>query len=152
MVENEYRRKMFFKSIELDNGVTFTCESWIQSKYDVPEKRIYFTNKSYLPSETPEALKSLRTEDLESLRGNGEGKRQSYDRIYDYDVYNDLGDPDKSLNFARSVLGGEEYPYPRRCRTDRPMSTIGTTKNALFETNECKERGNPHSGEEEEHR
>ncbi|KAD6453921.1 hypothetical protein E3N88_08627 [Mikania micrantha] len=106
LVENEYTKKMFFKTIVLNNGVTFTCESW-----------------SYLPSETPEALKSLREEDKESLRGNGEGERKSFERIYDYDTYNDLGDPDKSLDLARPVLGGEEHPYPRRCRTGRKMSS-----------------------------
>ncbi|KAL8255567.1 hypothetical protein R6Q59_030634 [Mikania micrantha] len=124
LVQNEYSNKMFFKTIALDNNVTFTCESWVQSKNNVPDKRIFFTDKSYLPLETPEALKSLRTEDLESLRGNGQGERQSYDRIYDYDVYDDLGDPDDSLNLARPVLGGNQHPYPRRCRTGRPMSTI----------------------------
>ncbi|GJT54399.1 putative linoleate 13S-lipoxygenase [Tanacetum coccineum] len=122
LVENSYSRKMFFKSIVLNNGVIFTCESWVPSKYDNPENRIFFTNKSYLPSETPDALKSLRTKDLESLRGNGQGERQSFDRIYDYDVYNDLGSPDENLSLARPVLGGDEYPYPRRCRTGRPMS------------------------------
>ncbi|KAI7754640.1 hypothetical protein M8C21_021508 [Ambrosia artemisiifolia] len=124
LVENEYNQKMFFKTIVLDNNITFTCESWIQSKSDVPGKRIFFANKSYLPSETPEALKPLRKEDLESLRGNNdEGERKPYDRIYDYDVYDDLGAPDESLSLARPVLGGEEHPYPRRCRTGRPMST-----------------------------
>ncbi|KAK1435190.1 hypothetical protein QVD17_00951 [Tagetes erecta] len=122
LVENEYSKKMFFKTIVLDNGVTFTCESWVQSKFDVSGKRIFFTDKSYLPSETPNALKSLRTEDLESLRGNSEGERKSHDRIYDYDVYNDLGAPDLSLSLARPVLGGEQHPYPRRCRTGRQMS------------------------------
>ncbi|KAF5819911.1 putative linoleate 13S-lipoxygenase [Helianthus annuus] len=124
LVENEYDQKMFFKTIALDGVVTFTCESWVQSKSDVPEKRIFFTDKSYLPSETPEALKPLRTADLESLRGNHEGERQPYDRIYDYDVYDDLGDPDSEISLARPVLGGEKHPYPRRCRTGRPMSTI----------------------------
>ncbi|KAD2249707.1 hypothetical protein E3N88_41548 [Mikania micrantha] len=123
LVQNDYSKKMFFKTIVLNNGVTFTCESWVHSKYDNPEKRIFFTNKSYLPSETPEALKSLREKDIESLRGNGEGERKSFERIYDYDVYNDLGAPDQSLDLARPVLGGEEHPYPRRCRTGRSMSS-----------------------------
>ncbi|MFS7899550.1 putative linoleate 13S-lipoxygenase [Helianthus anomalus] len=117
---------MFFKNIVLNNGVTFTCESWVHSKYDNSEKRIFFTDKSYLPLETPTALKSLREKDLESLRGNGEGERKSFERIYDYDVYNDLGDPDESLDLARPVLGGETHPYPRRGRTGRKMSSKGT--------------------------
>ncbi|KAJ0671342.1 putative linoleate 13S-lipoxygenase [Helianthus annuus] len=123
LVENEYSKKMFFKNIVLNNGVTFTCESWVHSKYDNPEKRIFFTDKSYLPLETPTALKPLREKDMESLRGNGEGERKSFERIYDYDVYNDLGDPDGSLDLARPVLGGETHPYPRRCRTGRKMSS-----------------------------
>ncbi|KAM7528889.1 hypothetical protein LguiB_032299 [Lonicera macranthoides] len=66
-----------------------------------------------LPSQTPSGLKKLREKELKNLRGDGEGVRQTHDRIYDYDVYNDLGDPD----LKRPVLGGEEKPYPRRCTT-----------------------------------
>ncbi|XP_052620611.1 lipoxygenase 2, chloroplastic-like [Lactuca sativa] len=130
LVENEYSKKMFFKKIVLNNNITFTCESWVASKYDNPDKRIFFSDKSYLPSETPEGLKSLREKDMESLRGNGQGERKSSDRIYDYDVYDDLGAPDMSLSLARPVLGGNDHPYPRRCRTGRPMST----KDPLSET------------------
>nr|KAJ0200266.1 hypothetical protein LSAT_V11C600317420 [Lactuca sativa] len=111
------------KKIVLNKNITFTCESWVASKYDNPDKRIFFSDKSYLPSETPEGLKSLREKDMESLRGNGQGDRKSSDRIYDYDVYDDLGAPDLSLSLARPVLGGNDHPYPRRCRTGRPLST-----------------------------
>lgn len=58
--------------------------------------------------------------DLEAKRGDGQGERMSWQRIYDYDVYNDLGDPDKGADLRRPVLGGKEHPYPRRCRTGRP--------------------------------
>jgi lipoxygenase len=69
----------------------------------------------------------LREEELLTLRGNGQGKRKSFERIYDYDFYNDLGDPDSNLNLKRTVIGGsKEFPYPRRCRTGRPMSEAGT--------------------------
>ncbi|KAF5447859.1 hypothetical protein F2P56_033377 [Juglans regia] len=125
-VENEHRQEMYLKDIILNgfpNGpVNVTCDSWVHSKHDYPHKRIFFANKSYLPSETPEGLKRLREEELVTLRGNGEGERKTHERIYDYDVYNDIGNPDSSDDLKRPVLGGNEHPYPRRCRTGRPRS------------------------------
>ncbi|KAL4556853.1 hypothetical protein LXL04_035018 [Taraxacum kok-saghyz] len=61
LVKNEYNKKMFFKTIVLSNNVTFTCESWVASKFDNPDKRIFFTDKSYLPSKTPEAPETIDT-------------------------------------------------------------------------------------------
>ncbi|KAJ9555432.1 hypothetical protein OSB04_010046 [Centaurea solstitialis] len=126
LVENELHKERYIKKIVLDLGdcnLIFTCKSWVHSKRENPSKRIFFTDKSYLPSETPLGLKSLREKDLESLRGNGEGTRKSFERIYDYDMYNDLGEPDKASDLARPMLGGEKHPYPRRCRTGRDMTT-----------------------------
>ncbi|KAF4368425.1 hypothetical protein G4B88_025487 [Cannabis sativa] len=75
---------------------------------------------SSLISETPLSLRKYREEELANLRGNGTGERQEWDRIYDYDYYNDLGNPDKGAKYARPVLGGSpQYPYPRRGRTGR---------------------------------
>jgi hypothetical protein len=81
--------------------------------------------QSYLPSQTPNGLRRLREEELVILRGNGKGERKSFERVYDYDVYNDLGDPDNSANLKRSVLGGKQHPYPRRCRTGRQRTEKG---------------------------
>lgn len=78
-----------------------------------------------MPSNTPEGLKRLREEELKALQGDGVGQREVHERIYDYDVYNDLGDPDKNLKLKRPVLGGKQFPYPRRCRTGRPRSKEG---------------------------
>ncbi|RDX66659.1 Linoleate 13S-lipoxygenase 2-1, chloroplastic, partial [Mucuna pruriens] len=127
LVENQHHKEMFIKSIVLDGfsdgPVHFTCDSWVQPKHDNPVKRVFFSDKLYLPSQTPSGLRKLREEELKLLRGNGEGERKSSDRIYDYDVYNDLGNPDSNLDLKRPVLGGsKQYPYPRRCRTGREHS------------------------------
>ncbi|XP_010673575.2 linoleate 13S-lipoxygenase 2-1, chloroplastic [Beta vulgaris subsp. vulgaris] len=125
LVENEHHQEMHLTDILLDGlplgSLQFSCNSWVHSKFDNPQKRVFFTNKSYLPSQTPSGLKMLREKELEILRGNnGEGERKTIDRIYDYDTYNDLGDPDKDPELARPVLGGnKDLPYPRRCRTGR---------------------------------
>ncbi|XP_057797967.1 linoleate 13S-lipoxygenase 2-1, chloroplastic [Salvia miltiorrhiza] len=126
-LENEHHKEMFVKNIVFDGlpsgAIHINCESWIHSKFDNPEKRVFFSNKSYLPSETPSGLKRLRSKELDILRGDGEGERKTSDRIYDYDVYNDLGDPDNDdADLARPVLGGPDHPYPRRCRTGRPRT------------------------------
>ncbi|KAJ9555707.1 hypothetical protein OSB04_010321 [Centaurea solstitialis] len=120
LVKNEHNKEIYIKNIVLDDGnVTFTCESWIDKMHG---ERIFFTNKqSYLPSETPAWLKYLRGKDLESLRGNDETERKPFERIYGYDLYNDLGD-------GRPVLGGQEHPYPRRCRTGRTKTPGETSK------------------------
>ncbi|XAR62392.1 Linoleate 13S-lipoxygenase [Bertholletia excelsa] len=124
LVENEHHNEMYLKNIVFDglaHGVLMvTCNSWVAPKSDNSEKRIFFTNKSYLPCQTPGGLTGLRKKELENLRGNGQGERKTNDRIYDYDVYNDLGNPDSKPELKRPVLGGKQHPYPRRCRTGRP--------------------------------
>lgn len=82
--------------------------------------------QAYLPDQTPAALEKYREEELIALRGDGRGEPKRWERVYDYAYYNDLGDPDKSLEYARPVLGGSaEFPYPRRVRTDRKPAKSG---------------------------
>ncbi|KAH9301870.1 hypothetical protein KI387_013453, partial [Taxus chinensis] len=125
LIRNLHRHEFFLKSLTIEipeqGKVHFVCNSWVYpvSKYN--RDRVFFSNKSYLPAGTPQALIKLRNEELESLRGNGTGQREEWDRIYDYDVYNDLGEPHKGDDYRRPVLGGStEFPYPRRGRTGRP--------------------------------
>ncbi|CAE5963891.1 unnamed protein product [Arabidopsis arenosa] len=126
MVTNKHQKEFFLESITIEGfacgPVHFPCNSWVQSQKDHPSKRIFFTNQPYLPSETPSGLKTLREKELENLRGNGKGERKLSDRIYDFDVYNDIGNPDISRELARPTFGGPKFPYPRRCRTGRPST------------------------------
>ncbi|KAJ0232040.1 Lipoxygenase 4 [Hirschfeldia incana] len=125
-VTNKHQKEFFLENITIEGfacgAVQFPCNSWVQSQNDHPAKRIFFTNQPYLPSETPSGLRTLREQELANLRGNGKGERKLSDRIYDFDVYNDIGNPDISPELARPVFGGREFPYPRRCRTGRPST------------------------------
>ncbi|XP_050210798.1 linoleate 13S-lipoxygenase 2-1, chloroplastic-like [Mercurialis annua] len=130
LVANEHHEEVFLHDIVLQGipnwHLKISCESWVYPTDIVPTKRIFFTNKCYLPSETPRGLMKLRMKELENLRGNGHEKRKPFERIYDYDKYNDLGDPEKHPNLERPVLGGTEFPYPRRCRTGRAETGKGS--------------------------
>ncbi|KAF2300952.1 hypothetical protein GH714_018561 [Hevea brasiliensis] len=113
-VSNKHQKEFFLETITLEGfacgPVHFPCNSWVQSKKDHPANRIFFSNEPYLPSETPAGLRVLRETELRDIRGDGQGERKLSDRIYDFDVYNDLGNPDKGIEFARPKLG--EKPSP----------------------------------------
>jgi len=53
LVENEHHKEIFIREIKLVTGgdsstaVTFDCNSWVHSKFDKPEKRIFFTLKVF---------------------------------------------------------------------------------------------------------
>lgn len=82
--------------------------------------------QTYLPSETPPPLVNYRQLELKALRGDGTGERKEGERIYDYDVYNDLENPDMDERLARPVAGGSiAYPYPHRGRTGRKPTNTG---------------------------
>ncbi|MBA0800142.1 hypothetical protein Gohar_010594, partial [Gossypium harknessii] len=96
IVTNKYKKEFYLESIVAIEGLV------------------------YLPNDTPVGLKRLREKELKQLRGNSDDSRTTSDRIYDYDVYNDLGNPDKGDEFVRPILGNQSQPYPRRCRSKRP--------------------------------
>ncbi|KAF8089001.1 hypothetical protein N665_0522s0030 [Sinapis alba] len=128
VIKNHHRSQFYLKSLTLRNfpggeggPIHFVCNSWIYPNHRYRSDRVFFSNKAYLPSKTPELVKELREEELKNLRGDEkEGELKEWDRVYDYAYYNDLGAPDKGPDSARPVLGGSlEFPYPRRGKTGR---------------------------------
>ncbi|XP_017625313.1 linoleate 9S-lipoxygenase 6-like [Gossypium arboreum] len=128
ILRNNHAAEFFLKTITLEDvpgegRIHFVCNSWVYPDKHYKQPRIFFANKTYLPHEMPAALRKYREEELKVLRGDGTGELKTGDRIYDYALYNDLGDPDNGADLARPVLGGSaQYPYPRRGRTGRPPS------------------------------
>ncbi|KAL0562226.1 hypothetical protein IC582_002678 [Cucumis melo] len=136
-ITNKHQQEFFLETITIEqfanDPIHFPCNSWVQSRKDHPAKRIFFSNKPYLPGETPAGIKKLREIELKDIRGDGKGERKLSDRVYDFDVYNDLGNPDKGIEYARPRLGGEKIPYPRRCRTGRAPSDTDMTAESRVE-------------------
>ncbi|KAH6557211.1 hypothetical protein KP509_1Z127900 [Ceratopteris richardii] len=140
-VTNNHQNELFVETIVLQGlpfgTVYFGCYSWVQSKFRTARERIFFANKRYLPSETPPGLIDLRERNKASLRGKGTGTRKPWESVYDYDVYNDIGNPDKSIELSRPTIGGSRaFPYPRRCRTGRLPTKIDATAESVLAMNE----------------
>ncbi|XP_022771562.1 probable linoleate 9S-lipoxygenase 4 [Durio zibethinus] len=128
VIENRDKHEFFLKSATLKYSIPdidkrefrFYCGSWVYPLQKTGVRRFFFTNQLYLPSKTPSGLKELRQKELKKLRGGSKDERKPWDRVYEYDYYNDLGDPDNGRKYARPVLGGSDHPYPRRLKTGRP--------------------------------
>ncbi|KAK2999069.1 hypothetical protein RJ639_024028 [Escallonia herrerae] len=127
LIKNCHHNEFYLKTLTLEavpghGRLHFICNSWVYPAKPHKKDRVFFTNQTYLPSRTPPALQYYRAEELVNLRGTGTGELEESDRVYDYDLYNDLGNPDNA-NHVRPILGGStEFPYPRRGRTGRPLS------------------------------
>ncbi|XP_050205012.1 linoleate 9S-lipoxygenase 6-like [Mercurialis annua] len=139
LVTNKHKHEFFLESAALEfkdrQTIHFHCRSWVYPVQMTKSARLFFSTTCYLPKETPNALVELRKLELESLRGDGIKERSKWDRIYDYDYYNDLGRPDKSPKHTRLVLGGSEaHPYPRRARTGCPPSSTDPSSGHQLKT------------------
>ncbi|KAK7381796.1 hypothetical protein VNO80_00343 [Phaseolus coccineus] len=143
-IKNLQQAEFFLLSLTLADipnreTIHFVCNSWVYNAKKYKKDRIFFSNKTYLPHETPTPLVKYREEELKSLRGDGKGKREEHDRIYDYDVYNDLGDPDKNVDLARDVLGDPKSETPTTNDTYIPRDeNFGHLKSSDFLTNGIK--------------
>ncbi|XP_044968338.1 linoleate 9S-lipoxygenase-like isoform X1 [Hordeum vulgare subsp. vulgare] len=126
VVTNNSDFPVYLRLLSLSSpAVHFVCNGWVYP-VDKHPYRLFFTNDAYVKEKTPAALLKDREDELRLLRGEGlptDKPLQKWERVYDYALYNDLGNPDLRKDLARPVLGGsKEYPYPRRTRTSRPPS------------------------------
>jgi len=140
-VRNLQHAEFFLKTLTLEGvpgrqggTVVFVANSWIYPHKLYSQERIFFANDTYLPNKMPAALVPYRQDELKILRGDDTpGPYKEHDRVYRYDYYNDLGDPDKGEDNARPILGGSQHPYPRRCRTGRhPTEKDPNSESRLF--------------------
>ncbi|KAL3725032.1 hypothetical protein ACJRO7_030100 [Eucalyptus globulus] len=127
LITNGHKHKFFLQSTTFEVSsveiIHFDCQSWVYPIRRTKTDRIFFSNSCYLPHQTPAAMVELRREELHSLRGDGRGERKEWERIYEYDHYDDLGNANKGHEHARPVLGGTQaHPYPRRIRTGHTCS------------------------------
>uniref|UniRef100_A0A0E0D510 Lipoxygenase n=1 Tax=Oryza meridionalis TaxID=40149 RepID=A0A0E0D510_9ORYZ len=138
IVKNHHSNEFFLKTITLDDvpgragAVVFVANSWVYPADKYRYDRVFFANDAYLPSQMPAALKPYRDDELRNLRGDDQqGPYEEHDRVYRYDVYNDLGSPDSGN--PRPILGGSpDTPYPRRGRTGRkPTTTDANSESRL---------------------
>ncbi|KAH6816455.1 PLAT/LH2 domain-containing lipoxygenase family protein [Perilla frutescens var. frutescens] len=138
IIRNQHHSQLYLEKVTLEDvpghgQVQFVCDSWVYPAHRYKYDRVFFTNKTYLPGNTPEALLFYREQELKNLQGTGSGMLKEWDRVYDYAYYNDLGSPEKGEEYARPPLGGPDYPYPRRARTGRrPNKTDPNTESRLF--------------------
>ncbi|CAL5070506.1 unnamed protein product [Urochloa decumbens] len=130
VVKNHSDFPVYLKQLSVPSGfgagaVHFACNGWVYP-VDKHPYRLFFTNDACVKEKTPSALLKYREDELSLLRGEGESADrafQPWDRVYDYALYNDLGNPDLRKDLARPVMGGsQEYPYPRRLKTGRPAA------------------------------
>ncbi|KAG4186501.1 hypothetical protein ERO13_A08G048066v2 [Gossypium hirsutum] len=118
VVENRDKKHEFFlKSVTL-HYIKHPIYPITKTRF----KRIFFSDQLYRPNKTPQGLVELIKKELQKLQDpRRKGEWNPWDRIYDYDVYNNLGDPENGRLYDRPVLGGStKFPYPRRLKTGHP--------------------------------
>ncbi|KAL4458476.1 hypothetical protein ABPG75_013341 [Micractinium tetrahymenae] len=104
------------KLATLEGEVEVPVSSWL---VDGQGKRAFFTG-TFLPKDTPGALKDLRNAEIKKMQGpNGPQPLTDADHAYGWQVYDDLGKD-------RPTLGGtKELPYPRHLNNARPAGQTG---------------------------
>eukprot|EP00877_Chromochloris_zofingiensis_P001289 jgi/Chrzof1/11160/Cz05g26050.t1 len=102
------------------DALVFPAHSWVSSEHG---QRVFFEGSGTLPSDTPPGLQDLRKQELaekwgENKPGVKDAVRSGADRVYDYDVYNNLG---RDGQMRQPLGGSDDLPYPRRLRTGRKI-------------------------------
>ncbi|XP_038899354.1 linoleate 9S-lipoxygenase-like isoform X2 [Benincasa hispida] len=126
LITNQHKHKFFLRSafFQISNHsqiIHFDCNSWVYPINLNASHYLFFSNTSYIPSQTPSPLMELRKLELIKVRGDGRREiMEEWENIYEYDYYNHVGN---SQEHSRLIIGGSSsLPYPRRLRTLHPSN------------------------------
>lgn len=137
LITNKHKHKFFLGSafLQISNHsqiIHFDCNSWVYPINLNASLNIFFSNTSYLPSQTPSPLMELRKLELIKLRGDGTREFEEWENIYDYDYYNNVGNFEED---SRPIMGGSSsLPYPRRGRTVHLSNADSSSETMELET------------------
>ena len=134
---------LFIESIVLDNTVVVPIHSYI---FPQQGTRFFGATAPCITQHTPKPLQPYRQADLQVTQGlrtaiGQDGIAppkppfQPWHRVYQSDVYNDLGGDPTKEEYQRPNLGTPALAYPRRIKTGRPL-VPGTDKETRPENNE----------------
>ncbi|KAL8211424.1 hypothetical protein R6Q57_005861 [Mikania cordata] len=113
LVKNLHHSEFYLMTLTLENVPGHGQKTTRKIAYSLQIRRIFQVRHQ-------NCFRPYREEEMVVLRGNGTGMLEEWDRVYDYALYNDLGEPDDE-DKVRPIIGGSSaYPYPRRGRTGRP--------------------------------
>eukprot|EP00879_Flechtneria_rotunda_P002517 GHRR01002715.1.p1 GENE.GHRR01002715.1~~GHRR01002715.1.p1 ORF type:complete len:939 (-),score=220.64 GHRR01002715.1:462-3278(-) len=105
--------------------VTFTANSYISVYQD---ERLFVRDDAWSNPvlRQNKEINKLQEQELQAIRGEGDNATKAHlqprtdgDRIYRFAKYDDLGGNPNDEKNIRPILGGTEFPYPRRLDTNR---------------------------------
>ncbi|GJQ90023.1 lipoxygenase 1, chloroplastic [Tanacetum coccineum] len=116
-ITNKHQKEFYLESITIEGfacgPVYFPCNSWVQSVNDHAEPRIFFSNQR---------------EGASRFKGRRNMSEEVSDRIYDYDVYSDLGNPDRGNDFIRPLLAADLVTLVYEQFDESKQNTFSTSR------------------------
>ncbi|RVW53172.1 putative linoleate 9S-lipoxygenase 5 [Vitis vinifera] len=83
IIRNNHHSEFYLRTLTLEDvpgpgRIHFVCNSWVYPAKHYKTDRVFFTNQTYLPSETPGPMRKYREGELVNLRGDGTGELKEW--------------------------------------------------------------------------